>query len=267
MLPKVDLVKGTHAEYLLFQANDAISNTLRDTGEWANDITAISSALYGCFEAPLILDIGANLGAYLLPIAKDIARTGGVVYAFEPQRIVYYQLCGNIVLNQLDNVFAFNQAVGDVAGSIDIPEINYATNSNVGAFSFNEYSRQFHGIESSMGEAKAAVPLITLDTLELPKAPALIKIDVEGYELNVFKGAVNFLAGHNYPPVLFEAWDFEWFAEDKKRLFDYVVSLGYDIIHIGLCDFLAQHPNQGLRVDIVTNADGYPELIRTISPK
>ena len=58
-------------------------------------------------HAPLVLDIGANLGAYAIPVAKKIASARGVVYAYEPQRIVYYQLCGNIFLNSLDNVHAF----------------------------------------------------------------------------------------------------------------------------------------------------------------
>jgi len=57
---------------------------------------------------------------------------------FEPQRIIYYQLCGNIVLNRLDNFRAFNQAVGDSDGDIEMPEINYENNVNIGAFSLEK---------------------------------------------------------------------------------------------------------------------------------
>lgn len=263
MLPRVDLVNGNHADYLLFQSQDAISTTIRAIGTWAEDIWIISRAFYDYIDAPLILDVGANLGAYMLPIAKEIMPKGGVVYAFEPQRIVYYQLCGNIVLNQLDNVFAFNQAVGDYDGEIDIPEVNYATNDNVGAFSFNDFSRRFHGIESSMSDVKSQVPMVMLDSLKLPKSPSLIKIDVEGYELNVFKGGVQFLETHNFPPVLFEAWGFDWFAKERQELFDFVTGLGYDLTLIGECDYLAQHPRHKVRIDLVHNAAGFTEIVRS----
>ncbi len=88
-----------------------------------------------------MLDIGANLGAYSIPLAKSMRDVGGVLMAFEPQRILYYQLCGNVVLNRLDNFIAINKAVGDYDGDIEIPEINYENNTNIGAFSLDKTYR------------------------------------------------------------------------------------------------------------------------------
>src|ERR1043165_865505 len=53
----------------------------------------------------LALDIGANLGSHTLPLAQFVGPTGGV-YAFEPQRILFQILCGNVALNEIGNVRA-----------------------------------------------------------------------------------------------------------------------------------------------------------------
>ncbi len=55
----------------------------------------------------------------------------------------------------------------------------------------------------------------------------LVKIDVEGNELGVWEGMVDFLRRNEWPPVIFEAWGQEWFAERKAKLLEYVAKLGY----------------------------------------
>jgi FkbM family methyltransferase len=255
-------IKCDDADYLLFATDDLISNTLYRTGKWDHSILTVSKFLYDKLSAPLILDVGANLGAYAIPLAKDIQSKGGVVCAFEPQRIVYYQLCGNAVLNRLDNLFTFNQAVGDYVGEIEIPDTNYETNRNVGAFSLSKEYRETQGVEASMLATKTVVSMVTLDAMPLDKAPAIVKIDVEGFEINVFKGGVKFLEEHNYPPVLFEVWPFEWFKKEKLELFAFVQSLGYRIDAISVSDFLAQHPKNAVQLDFVHRPDGNVDLVR-----
>lgn len=199
-------------------------------------------------DAPLVLDIGANLGAYSIPIAKKIDSVGGKVVGFEPQRIVYYQLCANVFLNRLDNYYPLNKAVGDFDGFIEIPEIDYKFNSNIGAFSLEKRYRELHGIEQSILAAKTKVPIITLDRLEVEKAPALIKIDVEGLELNVLMGGAGFLEHYQYPPILFEAWNFDWFKEGRAELMRFLVGLGYKITSFNTTDYIAQHPANSVSV-------------------
>ncbi len=111
------------------------------TGQWEDYLLTISKVFLQSVNNPLVLDIGANLGAYSIPLAKSMRDVGGVLMAFEPQRILYYQLCGNVVLNRLDNFIAINKAVGDYDGDIEIPEINYENNTNIGAFSLDKTYR------------------------------------------------------------------------------------------------------------------------------
>lgn len=256
MLPRVSQVKCKDADYLLFSTTDVISNQLFRTGEWEPHLLKISEIFYAGLDAPLVLDIGANLGAYSIPIAKKIHDIGGTVIGFEPQRIVYYQLCANVFLNRLDNYYALNQAVGDFNGVVEMPEINYEVSQNVGAFSFEKQYRELHGIENSILETMTKVPIITLDNFEVEKAPVLIKIDVEGFELNVLKGGAGFLEHHKYPPILFEAWSFDWFKEGRGALLGFLEKLGYKITSFNTSDYVAQHPSNSVSVTFTMQENG-----------
>ena len=57
----------------------------------------------------------------------------------------------------------------------------------------------------------------------------MVKIDVEGSELDVIKGSVETLKRSNYPPILFESWNEEWYEKNKQELFQFISSLGYAI--------------------------------------
>lgn len=262
MLPRVNLVKSDQGDFLTF-GTDVISNFLFRNGSWEQSLLTITEILLAGVQRPLVLDIGANLGAYTIPVAKHIQNSGGTVISFEPQRIIYYQLCGNIFLNRLDNVLAENLAVGDHDGAIELPRPNYHHLHNIGGFSVEKKYRTLNGTEPSMTGDSDSIPLLKLDSMESPRSPALIKLDVEGYELNVIKGAVNFLEAHSYPPILFEAWSQEWFAEEKKDLLNFVNSLGYQVSKFGPDDHLAQHPRNARAVEFRAESNGNLQIFRT----
>jgi FkbM family methyltransferase len=132
------------------------------------------------------LDIGANLGAHTLPLAQ-LVGPAGAVFAFEPQRILFQILCGNVALNEIGNVRALPFALGRAAGSIKVPALDYGGINNFGGIALGAE----HGED---------VTVITLDQLGLAQAK-LIKIDVEGMELEVLAGATATLA--RCRPVLY----------------------------------------------------------------
>jgi len=86
MLPKVNVINCKEANYLLFATQDAISTVLYHTGQWEEYLLTISSALIEGVDSPLILDIGSNLGAYAIPLAKRIESRNGNLICFEPQK-------------------------------------------------------------------------------------------------------------------------------------------------------------------------------------
>jgi FkbM family methyltransferase len=264
MLPRVNLVKGEGADYLLLSTEDHISKTLYLYGLWDSHLHDVTRVFCQGVEAPLILDIGANLGAYAVPVAREIQASGGVVYCYEPQRIVYYQLCGNIFLNRLDNVEAIQQAIGDRDGTAEIPSMNFDRACNIGAFSMDEDVRKNtgHMNEFEPGSARQ-VPMRRLDSMTFPKPPTLIKLDVEGLELAVLTGGVAFLERNAFPPLLFEAWDVDWLGGNKTKVFELLNGLGYEINRIAGDDYVAQHPRNPIHIAFSDDAAGILYMSRS----
>jgi FkbM family methyltransferase len=122
----------------------------------------------------VVVEAGANIGAHTVPFAK-LVGTEGRIYAFEPQRLVHQTLCGNLALNELENVYALAVAAGDRAGQVRMPVIRYGADANYGG-------------QSLANEEGEAVAMGTVDALRLERLD-LLKADVEGTEELVIKGA------------------------------------------------------------------------------
>ena len=262
MLPRVNRIECNEADYLLFATKDVITNVLYNTGQWEQYLIEISKQFIRDSNNPIVIDVGANLGAYSIPLAKSIQDFGGKVIGFEPQRIVYYQLCGNVILNRLDNYYAYNQAVGELNGEIQMPEIDYEKNHNIGAFSLDSEFRAQLNMDKYMLNANFKIPIITLNNLQLSHAPSLIKIDVEGYELKVLKGAEGFLEKYNYPPLLFEAWDFPSFDGERNNLLNFIKYLGYEVSLNINQEYVAQHSKNARYINFLKTPDGTINMVR-----
>lgn len=244
MLPRVNILRGDQADYLTFSTQDTITQVLYLEGSWAGLLQKIGETFCSDVDTPLILDIGANMGAFAIPIAKNIATRGGLIYAFEPQRIVYYQLCGNVFLNRLDNVYAFNMAIGNTDGTVEIPAIDYSASPNIGAFSLDpDFRNTLNAVTVKEDAPRYEIPLRQLDNFPLPKAPTLIKIDVEGLEIQVLQGAMQLLKASNFPPILLEAWKGEWFKVQRESLIRYLHEIGYTIMCELGEEIIAQNPS------------------------
>lgn len=158
----------------------------------------------------LVVEVGANIGAHTVELARLIGPKGEL-YAFEPQRLVFQNLCANLALNQLSNVFAYQMALGDSAGNILVPPMDPSAVFNNGGVSL-------HGVDA--GES---VPLSMLDMLDLP-ACHFLKADVEGMEVEVIKGGLNTI--ERYRPLLFVENDR---PDRSEELLSLIAELNYDI--------------------------------------
>jgi FkbM family methyltransferase len=259
MLPRVNLIRTNETDYLMFSTADAISRTVYANGYWAKLLIDISSTFCGDIDAPFVLDIGANLGAYTIPLAQTIAPSKGNVFAYEPQRVVFYQLCGNVFLNRLDNVHAFHMAVGDSDGNVNLPNIDYGKSANIGGFSLDDSAHRRNAITEA--EGSYGVRTARLDSLTLPKAPSLIKIDVEGAELDVLKGAEKTISGTNFPPLILEAWTSDWFADQRDMLLRHLKEIGYSCFLIG-DEIFAQHPDHSRQFEFRANGGANLQMTR-----
>ena len=158
---------------MLYNLNDIyVGQSYHQYGEYNEPEMAALRQL--CAPGDHVFDIGANIGAHTMPLAQHVGPSG-VVYAIEPQRIVYQMMCANVALSALTNVYTFWAAAGAQPGVTNVPALNYAQRGNFGGIS----------VGSASGER---VPVMTVDALRPPKC-RLLKIDVEGFELEVLKGA------------------------------------------------------------------------------
>jgi FkbM family methyltransferase len=162
-----------------------------------NEMSAVAARLR---PGMCVLDVGAHEGLYTL-LAARLVSPGGTVHAFEPSPRERARLQENIALNQLTNVQVHETAVGDAAGTavLHVAGADYAGHNTMGAF----------GYPTTTLEAAVEVEVVSLDTFAsehaLPNVD-LLKIDVEGSETSVLRGAQKLLRKHR-PVILVEAQD------------------------------------------------------------
>jgi FkbM family methyltransferase len=131
----------------------------------------------------LLLDVGANIGVYGLLSAKT---TGCQVIACEPAPDTFRTLSDNIRLNGLDDrIELHNAAVGDAEGTLTL---------SIGQ----------HGLNHVVQGGGTTVPQRRLDDIIGDRTPRALKLDVEGYEMHVLRGAPHILANPAFKVVMVE---------------------------------------------------------------
>ena len=257
MLPEMKLYRAGSCQWLLMDTPDFITEAIKKGHEWNAPEASIMAIFTKDFENPIVIDAGANLGAFSVRAALTIDKQGGVVHSFEPQRIVYQQLCANIFVNRLDNVYAHNQALGSEPGTLSIPELDIKTSANTGNFTTDSSIRQqLPGMVYSEKFKEFEVPVVPLDKLSLPGDVKFIKADIEGQELEFFIGATDTIKRSGYPPILFEMWShYEWFQEKGAETVSYLESLGYQITKYALDEYCAQHPDHPREVSFTRTGE------------
>jgi FkbM family methyltransferase len=167
----------------------------------------------------VLFDIGANVGAYsLVAWAHSQGRTR--VVAFEPGFSTFPQLCRNILLNRCqDAVTPLNVALSDTSG---LKHFRYG-NLRSGAASHIGLAQGSSASDQHDDRVLFTQPMWvhTLDEaiamFELP-APNHIKIDVDGHELAILRGARNTLAGESLRSVQIEIGEQDADGEEIRSL-------------------------------------------------
>lgn len=169
-------------------------------------------------EGTTIIDIGANFGFHSLEFAELVGDSGRVE-SFEPQRLVFYQLCGNAIANGFDNIHAHNLAIGDKESTvlIETPQYYKDETINIGNAHINAYT----------GMGAHEVKQVRLDDLSFENV-SVIKIDVQGFEPYVLDGAIKTITKHK-PHIFIEIEEpqLKIYGFTKESVFSRLEDLGY----------------------------------------
>jgi FkbM family methyltransferase len=168
-----------------------------------------------------VVDVGANIGFYTLVSAR-IVGPSGAVHAFEPNGVVRASLVANLALNGFQNVVVHDEAMASQSGSVLFYVSDWNENSGISSLIPGD------GLKAE-GER---VPCVTLDDFAATLAPRhidVLKIDVEGAELDVIKGGRELLGRADAPALIFEGHVVEPLVEALRPLGYHVRKLDYTL--------------------------------------
>ena len=169
--------------------NGLVDKKIFQDGVWEPKVTAKIYALLK--PSDTFFDIGANIGFFTLLAATRVGQ-GGAVHAFEPLKKLNQQIAASVKENGLENVVLHQVACGDSTGLAQI---------NVFAHNIGKSSLYDEKINDAAAETVVVVRLD--DYLEVNVPVGLMKIDVEGYEYEVLKGAQKTIAKYK-PTIIME---------------------------------------------------------------
>ena len=136
-------------------------------------------------DGVVVLDCGANLGVHSIDWGRHM-RGWGQVFSVEAQKMIFCSLAGAIALNNLDNVTPIHAVLGTDCGIFEMACPDYNKPGSFGSF---ELSPVKMDVGQEIDYTKTTpVRMISIDSLEFERLD-LIKIDVEGAEAMVLRGA------------------------------------------------------------------------------
>jgi FkbM family methyltransferase len=152
----------------------------------------------------VVIDVGANHGLFSLE-AAHLAGESGVIHAFEPTPSTRQLLESNLAANDLGRVRVFPTALGDRPGTARLRVHREMSGLNTLASDDIIWNRR-----TLRADAIVEVPITTLDThVEAEGLDRIdfLKIDVEGFELGVIRGARGLLRARRIDRVMLEIGD------------------------------------------------------------
>lgn len=212
---KQALAISSNHKFVFYECDYIGQHILRD-GVWEPHFNEVIKLID---DGSVVVDIGANFGYNSVLMAKK-AGPQGKLYSFEPQRLMFQQLNANIVLNDIQNAYTYNIALGNESNkvlSMETIDLNKEC-VNIGALSIGSGGEQIRSTK--------------LDDFDLQKVDFL-KIDAQGYEKFILEGAEKTI--RKSMPTIFieiEGHHLVKFGVTTDEIYDRLSSFGYQIYKI-----------------------------------
>lgn len=183
-----DFIKVKFLDQTYFLAKKGLTGITGNIYTGLHEFEEMGFLLHFLRPEDTFFDVGANVGSYTL-LASSVCKAKS--FSFEPSPITFNILTENIVLNKLEDlVQTINKGVGKENGILRFSESEDTTNHVIADNEKSNYTIE--------------VPIVALNDYYSMAKPALIKIDVEGFETEVLNGADQLLKDLNLKAIIIE---------------------------------------------------------------
>ena len=176
------------ARTCLFQAEALVKTGHTHIEDELHNIFAIVDTLPA---DAVIVDGGANIGFFTIPVAHRTQGRGIRIISFEPQRQLFQAVGGSLALNGYRNVFLHNCGLGAEPGIAELPAIDYSVTQDFGTVSLSNETT----VDEDGWMNDRVVDITSIDAMDLPRLD-FFKLDVEGYEVPALTGALETIKKH-----------------------------------------------------------------------
>jgi len=133
----------------------------------------------------VIVDGGANIGFFTVPVAHRTLGRGTRIIAFEPQRQLFQALGGSLAINGYRHVYLHNCGLGAEPGIAQLPAVDYSVVQDFGTVQLTDDCT----VAEDGWMADRVVDITSIDAMDLPGLD-FFKLDVEGYEIPALTGSI-----------------------------------------------------------------------------
>jgi FkbM family methyltransferase len=167
----------------------------------------------------IVVDVGANQGIFTLLFSRLVGPQGRVI-ALEPEPALFAALDRNCRDNRADHVTRLQIAAGERPAR--------------GVLHCSRFNRGDNRLSASLSGPSVPVEIVALDDLLPTEGVSLVKIDVQGYELQVVRGMQRILDRVRDIKVFFEYWPagLGYAGTTSSELPDFFVSRGFALFEL-----------------------------------
>lgn len=231
------IINCNQIELLVINPYETIQNSLIKDHEFELFTSSFAKRILEI--APIdgdIIDVGANIGTFAIPLARDMVSKKKI-HCFECQKNVFLHLCSHILINQQSEIIEpYCIPLADTVINIQVPQFDNYQERYTGSVSLDKsviaIREGMEGVAEPASSCTKFKQMVTstLDTQFNNIQVSLIKIDTEGMETSILKGA-KFLIEKSRPYIITESWSLEKFNHLRNELFELMLSWNY-IIYI-----------------------------------
>lgn len=214
-IPNGIVIKTSNGLRIFFDRPDdkGVESWLFYTGDYERGTQHIIKKILN--KGDSFVDIGANIGLMTMLASKRVGEEG-IVYSFEPEKETFQVLQDNIGINKTKNIKIFNYGLSD-------------KNEKKRIYLDNKKGRGGNSLIKGEGvKSGSLIELKKLDSMigkDVSRPITMMKIDVEGWEINVLKGAELLLQSKN-PPIICLEYSKELMC-DSENTYEYLGKFGY----------------------------------------